>query len=304
MKLYYLGGAKIAEDIVALRGDIARAAVYVSAGNRTAGAVVLVLGYRKDKAGGITQRRIIVRAMIPFPYSPAEIAAELAYVNLFPHPLPDISNDQLMAAAAIKRKAIRVAHAQHINFVGPGNTYKRVVGRRCILNCAVRMIDVQAEYLSQQHVYVLSVVRRVIGRAAVTRARIQVSVRAKCNRAAVVIGVHWMRNRDDYSLSGIRYIGIRGDIIFGDLDCAVGLPCIVDEESAVVLIERVKSKPEQSAFAARENSGGDIEEVCSRGSSGLQHTYVARLLDHKKAVAPVVSVCDKHGIRQRGEQVL
>src|SRR6266404_1808000 len=244
MQLHYLAGAIIAEDIVALLGDIARAAVYVSAGDRAASRQMLIFGYRKDKAGGITQRRIIVRAMITFPYSPAEIAPELTYVNLFPHPLPDISNDQLMAAAAVKRKAIGVAHAHHIDLVGAGDTYKRVVSRDRVRNCAVRMIDVQANYLSQQRAYVLSIVRRVIGRAAITRACIQVSVRAKHNRSTVVIALPGMRNRDYYSLTGIRYIGISGDMVFGDLDCAVGLPCIVDEEPPVVLIERMKSKTE------------------------------------------------------------
>ena len=123
------------------------------------------------------------------------------------------------------------------------------------------MIDVDAQDLAEQHVDVLRVVRRVVARAAVADADVEIAVGAEREHAAVVVGI----GRDAGS-SGARLsvesatFGFAETLVLGDDERAVAGARVVDEEAAVRRVLRVEGEAEQPSLAAGEDLRADVEE--------------------------------------------
>src|SRR6185369_16412529 len=97
-----------------------------------------------------------------FHYSPTVVPAVCYDVNFLSRVLSYIA-DVKLASLSIKRKAKRIAHTVCINFIGSlSGSEERVGRRRRIRYWPIRIIYVDPQNLAQQHVDILSIVRRII----------------------------------------------------------------------------------------------------------------------------------------------
>jgi len=177
-----------------------------------------------------------------------------------------------------------IAQPVRIDLVASGRIDKRIVGRRRVCGARGGMIDVDAQDLAEQHVEVLRVVRRIVARSAVADANVKVVVGAEREHAAVVILVGWMRDCQQDCLGGRGDVGIARDLVFGDDERAVGGSRVVDEEAAVRRVLRMEREAQQAALAAGDDVRADVQENARRGSTRLQNTHDATLLDDEQPV--------------------
>ena len=85
----------------------------------------------------------------------------------------------------------------------------------------------------------------------------------------------------------------RWGFVFGNFDSPVTLTRVVNEESAVCRVLRVKGQAEQAAFAAAAaNDARNIEKISKGRLPGLDHANDPALLDDKHPVRPIFGICD------------
>ena len=205
-----------------------------------------VLQYGKEIVRQIAQRGIDVGAHRALIHPPAVIAAlHDRRVDFLACALADVAHPEL-AGPAIEAEAPGIAHAERKNFVAPGRVDEGIVERRGIERARnrVRMIDVDTQYLAQQHIGVLCVVRRIVARAAVTRPQVQVAVGSEGQHAAVVVGLTGMRDDQEHALARpVRHIRIGGDRVLGEDQRTIARARVIDVEAAVHRILRMKGEP-------------------------------------------------------------
>jgi len=143
--------------------------------------------------------------------------------------------------------------------------YARRVGRKIVI------VDVDPEDLAEQDVEILGVAIGVVGPSPIANGNIEITVRAKGETAAIVVGEDRVRYRDDRADRcgiGEGRIAARPGI-FANLDVARRL-CQENEETAVGRIVRMESESEDAALAAtRELRGGDVEKERFRAGAGV-----------------------------------
>lgn len=186
---------------------------------------------------------------------PAAAGAPLK-IHFLEGALPDVS-DEKISRQAIKTESPRIAQPEGPNFrTRIADTDKRIAGRNPVRQ---PMIHIESQQFTQEHLPVLSIVRRIPAASAVTDSDVKEAIRTKLKLAAIVVSEIRMRNRDDFR----RGIPV-GNIAIacrntepGNLDVAFRVR-VVNKKQTVGAIIGVKRKPEQPLFSAARNQAGDI----------------------------------------------
>jgi hypothetical protein len=187
-----------------------------------------------------------VPAIVPAAGGPGRLE-----VDLLVEILPDVPDVEI-AGLPVEAEAPGVAQTVGPDLVRAGARGGRgegVGGGDAVGGAAV---DVDAQELAEQGVDVLPVLEGIAAAAAV-------------EVAAVVIGLAGVGNRQqDETAGAVRDVGVGGDVVPRDLDGAVALPRVVDEEEAVGRVVRMEGEPQEPALAAAPGAGradgGGVEE--------------------------------------------
>jgi len=298
---------EVGEEIdAAQRGGLA-SPVNVAAGHGAVPGGVGVLGDREDLSGGVaTGGR--VEAQTSFHHPPAVIASagirRRLIVDLFPASLADVADVQV-AARPVERKTPWITQPVGPDFPSDGRV--RVGDERVIRRNRVghRRVNVQAEDFAQQDGPVLRVVGGVAGAPAVSNGKVEESVWAELDHAAVVIGGGLGDRQQDLPAGGVgdRRVGRYGVARQHHRTAVVG---VGDEEPSIRLVGRVKSETEQTLLAAAvPHDRGDVEEgrrqECARS---VDDANPPGPLENEQPAGPVAGVRDEQGLGESADDRL
>jgi hypothetical protein len=223
-------------------------------------------------------------------------------VDLLVEILSDVSDVEI-AGLAVEAEAPGVAQTVGPDLVraGAGGGRGEGIGGRDGVGSAA--VDVDAQELAEQGVDVLPVLEGIAAAAAVAGADVQIAVRPELEIAAVVIGLARVRDRQqDETAGAVRDVGIGGDVVPGDLDGAVALPRVVDEEEAVGRVVRMEGQPQEPALAtaagAGRADGGGVEEGGGQDLGAVPDPDLAGLLHDEQPSRLVLGVGDVDDVGQ------
>ena len=139
------------------------------------------------------ERGLVVRARESLEYAPAIVAAiDDRHIDFLARALADVAGP-LDARDGVEAEAPRIAEAVRKDLVGARGRAKEGIGRRRRIRAGCA--DVDPQDLPEQHIDVLRVVRRIVGRAAVAHADVEIIVpTTKRQHSAVVVRIRRMRD--------------------------------------------------------------------------------------------------------------
>lgn len=218
-------------DVVADEVGEALAAIDVAAGDGLAVGVVMVFPDGVDEVLAIASVRLVlqvggaagtsfggdfglglVELVEAFANAPAVVAAFFDDVDFFPEILADVGGPEELCYG-IEGHAPDVAEAEGVDFSScVGAASEGVVLRNGVGEPGVFVIDVDAEKLAEDGAEFLTVALRIVGRAAVAEADIEVAVGTEGEVAAFVVPEGMRENEEDFFGFGVGLIGVFGDL--------------------------------------------------------------------------------------------
>ena len=129
-----------------------------------------------------------MRRLVSFHHGPAIIAPPFNPIEHLPAFPADIADPQI-AGLAIETHPPGISQSIRPNFAPrPGAAHEGIFGRNSIVFAVVRLIDIDSQDRGQQVTEILTRLENIRGirRPRITRRNIQVTVRAKLQRAAIV----------------------------------------------------------------------------------------------------------------------
>ena len=107
-------------------------------------------------------------------------------------------------------------------------------------------IYINPQQFAQQAAAVLGVAIGVAGQATVALGDIEIAIRAKLERAAIVVDVGLVVGQQHLGAGGIGAVGVVGNSIFNQERIPIRAPVgVVDEEAAIFRIVWVKGQSQQ-----------------------------------------------------------
>src|SRR5204863_8836127 len=107
-------------------------------------------------------------------------------VDLLPARLAHVADPEL-SGDAVEREAPGVAEPDRPDLVQPCSPYVGIRRRRAVVGRRRRVVDVDAEHLSEEAVHVLGAVSRVARASAIAHAALEISAGAEGESAPVVV---------------------------------------------------------------------------------------------------------------------
>ena len=192
---------------------------------------------------------------------------------------------------AVEGEAERIAQPVGEDLAAAGGgADEGIVGGHRVRQAPSGAVDVDAEDLAEEVVEVLGAVAGIVAGPAVAHGDVEESVGAELDHAAVVVGER-LRDHEEHGLDAVGDARVgRRDAVLGDDGGTVGLPRVVDEESAIARELGMEGEAEQPALPAEEHLGGDVEEDDGGAGPGREHPDDARLLDDEQPMAAVPRV--------------
>src|SRR5207247_221960 len=142
------------------------------------------------------------------------------------------------------------------------------VGWRRIGHCSVGNVNVDSQHLAEQFIYILRTVTRIVTRPSVTHPNVDKAVWAKFDHPAIMIceRLSYYQNHRFDGVGDIRIPNRR--LVFRNHCCSIGLASVIDEETTVGLILRMKSQTQQTLLSTRKNLSRDVQEHGGSGRAG------------------------------------
>src|SRR3972149_4168507 len=207
-------------------------AIHMATYHRATAFPMAIFSNRVDQ----TIRRIALVVMRAFTIIPAKVGTTrrtcFKEINLFPITRSYIADIQVICQS-IKRYTPGIAQA-----IMPDLVPKWIISRDSI---RLSRVDIKSKYLAKKNTRVLGIAKWVALRTAIAQTSVQITIRTKCQPAAIMIW-EWLVHTQQFHFSGgIADIGISGDLETRDR-CITVFVCVIDKETSVLRILRVKSQ--------------------------------------------------------------
>src|SRR4030095_11203027 len=174
-----LAAAVIAEDVVAGGERICRPTIGVTANHRAAPfRKMIVVEDRRDVIARHARVRAHPRATSALKNPPSAIAPMGDDVNLFDHTQPDVTGVK-SSVGAVERTPPWIAKPQRIDFIASRRRTEERIGRGHGVWLTTTRVNINAQYLAHQRVFVLRLIVGVIPRASVSRRDVEIAVGAE-----------------------------------------------------------------------------------------------------------------------------